>query len=239
MSEEAAHDRTGRMPLRNNATHWWPGIWMGLVAIASLAGVTTILKTEAGAPTDIFAVFSMLGLPALVLVALVFIQRLSITPGMRILGVFQVRQYGIGVGALLSAYAITYAVSLGMGLPREAQMTNLGSGLTQLEWFAMATALVVLAPLFEELMFRHFILSMIPYQQGIWMAVVATLFSAVLFTAAHSFAYWPTYALIFVCGLIFTVARIKSDGFLLPITLHASAIVIGLSADYLRVWLEL
>lgn len=64
-----------------------------------------------------------------------------------------------------------------------------------------------------------------------WVAVIVT---AGIFAWAHSqYDHWPTTALIGALGIILALARIRTGGILVPMVLHGSAEIIGLTTDWL------
>lgn len=152
-----------------------------------------------------------------------------------ILGKVGSLQWLIGLTALIFCYVAGYIVTFAMGYPRELVMQGLGLGMTSYQYVVMICSLVVLPPIVEELAYRHFIFSTIPFENSRWIAGVAILVTAGLFGAAHTgYMYMPTKVLIFSLGLVLGWARWVSGGLLFPVALHASAEVIALSVD--AVW---
>lgn len=90
---------------------------------------------------------------------------------------------------------------------------------------------LLLPPIVEELAFRHFILSVLPFNASVWMSHVAVATMALFFVSAHGYIYLSTNVVIFVVALILGFARVRSGGLLLPIGLHAYAIALGLACD--------
>lgn len=67
---------------------------------------------------------------------------------------------------------------------------------TQLVVFLVA--LLVLPPMVEEMLYRHFFLSVIPFKRNAWLTALVVLVSAAAFTLAHrKYDYWTTYATLF------------------------------------------
>lgn len=92
--------------------------------------------------------------------------------------------------------------------------------------------IVVAAPVFEEVIFRGLLYRVFEFGRGRAAVAVQITLSATAFAAFHV-AYWQTWALalVFVAGLIFAIARVRSGGILLPIALHAlmNAVAVGVS----------
>lgn len=92
--------------------------------------------------------------------------------------------------------------------------------------------IVVAAPVFEEVIFRGLLHRVFEVGAGRAAVAVQVTLSATAFAAFHV-AYWQTWALalVFVAGLIFAIARVRSGGILLPIALHAlmNAVAVGVS----------
>lgn len=93
--------------------------------------------------------------------------------------------------------------------------------------------IVVAAPVFEEVIFRGLLYRVFEFGRGRAAVAVQITLSATAFAAFHV-AYWQTLALalVFVAGVIFAIARVRSGGILLPIALHvlmnALAVVVSL-----------
>jgi membrane protease YdiL (CAAX protease family) len=72
-------------------------------------------------------------------------------------------------------------------------------------------------PVAEEFFFRGFLLGLITRKAGVVVAVVVT---ALFFTALHMPHGWVGPLLIFVDGLFFGFARVRSGSLLLPVAFH-------------------
>jgi len=79
-------------------------------------------------------------------------------------------------------------------------------------------ALVIMAPLFEELLFRGFL---IPGLEQRWGAVVAVLLSGGIFAVIHLQYDWFDVCAVFGLGAFLGAARVTTRSTLLPMVLHA------------------
>nr|WP_080398351.1 CPBP family intramembrane glutamic endopeptidase [Burkholderia pseudomallei] len=86
-------------------------------------------------------------------------------------------------------------------------------------------------PIVEELAFRHFLLSVLPFRANRIAASIAVVATALYFSHVHDYQYWTTDAEIFLVGVLLAIARIRSNGLLLPVALHAYAIAVALLLD--------
>ncbi|MCF5469938.1 CPBP family intramembrane glutamic endopeptidase [Pseudomonas syringae] len=173
------------------------------------------------------------GPPAALLVMTLFLQK-RFNPHLSLLGTIKSRHLVIGLTSVAIAYAVSIGISISLGLGRELTMQGLGLGKSEPQFLLMILSLLVLPPIVEEIIFRHFILGILPFKNNIYIAISAVIMSAVFFMYAHfkSYSFWPTHALMLSLGLIFAVARIQSGGLSLPVILHSSAVAIALSANY-------
>ncbi|WP_280542716.1 CPBP family glutamic-type intramembrane protease [Chromohalobacter sp. 11-W] len=132
--------------------------------------------------------------------------------------------------AVLSVYLSGHGLAWLMGYPREPFMQDLyqyQSTTTQLVVFLVS--LLILPPIVEEMLYRHFFLSVIPFKRNAWLAVLAVVVPAVAFTLVHrQYEYWTTYATLFGFAVVSGVARVMSRGMLLSILLHVFAIGVAL-----------
>lgn len=154
--------------------------------------------------------------------------------GVSFKGAFSRKDCMIGLAMVIAAYVFTEAANFIQGVPLEPWLGFLSEA-SPAELVSIALVVIVVVPISEELAFRHFFLSVVPFNRGGTYMVVAVLLTAALFTWMHSYEYWATNALMFVLAIIFAAARIKSGGLLLPIILHGSASATGLSIILLKI----
>jgi membrane protease YdiL (CAAX protease family) len=91
-------------------------------------------------------------------------------------------------------------------------------GLSGLEWVLLALAVMVAAPLSEELVFRGALQRL--FLDRPWSPHVAVFATALLFAAVHSFA-WPTPVALFVLGLGLGYLALRTHSLVAPIVLHS------------------
>ena len=117
-------------------------------------------------------------------------------------------------------------------------MVSLYQSKTDIQVVILVASLLLLPPIVEELAFRHFILSTLPFNSSVWISWTAVTATALLFVYAHSYIYLTTNLLIFAVAMIFGIARVRSGGLLLPIGLHAYAIAFGLVCNQVVAYWE-
>jgi membrane protease YdiL (CAAX protease family) len=212
------------------ATGWLPGLIIGPLVYYVYRQIVGHLQAVVD-PQILFAydIPVYYGLPAILLIGALLLQR-WLLPGMQLLGRFAWRHLLVGAGAVVVAYLASAGLSIGLGYGREFSMVVLGFGKNDAQYQLMVVALLVLPPIVEEIVFRHFLLGTLPFQRSRSFAAVAVVASAALFMYAHfaGYNYWPTHALMFTLGVIFAIARLQTGGLLLPITLHSLAVATAL-----------
>ncbi|KAA8999487.1 CPBP family intramembrane metalloprotease [Affinibrenneria salicis] len=80
--------------------------------------------------------------------------------------------------------------------------------------------LIVIVPVYEEVVFRGFLYGALKawFANNVWWAAIV---SSIMFTLLHTqYTDFRTLAILFLVALCFTVARVKSNGLLMPIALH-------------------
>ncbi len=147
----------------------------------------------------------------------------------------------IGITVVTVAYLLTYIAAHILGQAREPFMVHLYQSQTPIQVVLQIFCLLLLPPIVEELAFRHFLLSTLPFNNKnvsiAWIAVIATALVFV-FVHMHQYIYSTSHLLIFALGLIFGLARVLSGGLLLPTMLHAYAIAVGLACNQIAASLE-
>lgn len=140
--------------------------------------------------------------------------------------------FKIGLALMVTAYLVCTALDVGLGYGREPFMVQFLAGMTAVEKVLCLIMLVTLPPLNEELLYRHFLIRMFPLNKrfGRWVGVLIT---SLLFMMVHGqYNHWPTVLLIGTLGIILAIARVRTGGLLIPVLLHSSAEVIGMSTDW-------
>lgn len=132
--------------------------------------------------------------------------------------------------AVLVVYLSVYGLTWLMEIPREPYMQDLFKyQSTTFQVVVYVASLILFTTVVEEILFRHFVLSVIPFQRNFWLATLAVLGSAAVFTVLHlQYQYLTTYAELFAFAVVAGVARVMSRGLLLPVLLHAFAIALAL-----------
>jgi uncharacterized protein len=178
--------------------------------------------------------------PALIFfVAMFLMQKQFFFPDISFVGTHNRRWAVIGCIAVTAVYLVAYVVAYFLGQPRELYMVNLYAYQTPIQSVLLIFTLLLLPPIVEELVFRHFLLSTLPFNsKNVWISWIAVLATALIFVRAHSYIYWTSNSLIFALGLIFGFARVLSRGLLLPTLLHTYAIALGLACNQIAACLE-
>lgn len=87
-----------------------------------------------------------------------------------------------------------------------------------LTWLAVG----LLAPIVEELVFRQYLFTLLPYRKSIFWSIGVSALLAIIFAAVHAQYSSPiTFGLITVISFGFGMARVITGGILLPIMMHA------------------
>lgn len=212
-----------------------PGFILGPAVFFTYRALTEYLKHAFDTATLIaFAIPILYGLPALFLISVALLQR-RLWPGFELVGRFNTRLLGLGIGGVAVIYLIETAVALHLGLGREFQMSTLGFGQTPAQYWLMIGSVLVLPPIVEELAYRTFLLQALPFNKNWWVAAAAIILSAGCFMWAHFGVYqlWTTHALMFTLGVIFAAGRVATGGVVYSMILHSMAVVCGLLLDYL------
>lgn len=142
----------------------------------------------------------------------------------------------VGKGFNLKATAVALAFVIGAlfagGALRqvfegseESSLRALGGHIAaagSVEFLLTFLAIGLLAPIVEELVFRQYLFSLLPYRKSMaWSIGVAALW-AIVFSAVHAQYTSPiTFGLIAMISFGFGMARVITGGILLPILMHA------------------
>lgn len=218
------------------ATKWYPDTLIGIFAIiiyviSNIIFYTVMYRILVTTDTLIFGsiIFSIV-----VMLGLFVVQQRKLYPDMSFNGTFSRSDYQICLVILLVLMALFTLFSAMFNLSEETFLRDLFENNGQLDTIFICISAVILSPILEEILFRHFILAMIPYNLGGKWAAYAIIFSSLLFALSH-IQYEHTFSLIFIfiIGIILALARIISQGLLLPILLHCSYNLISLILYFL------
>lgn len=216
------------------ATRWRPALLLGALAyLIYRLTLPWIVSRFDLHDTMRYTVAVFYGPSAGLLLALFAAHRRWCYPDIRFVGNIRRAHVMHGMVAVSAIYLMTYGAALWLGQPREISMATLYDHKTPVEIALMVVCLLVLPPLAEELAFRHFLLSLVPYKANGWVAGVAVVATAAFFSYQHhgSYQYLSTFLALFALGLVFAMARIRTDGLALPVGLHAYAIAFALTCD--------
>lgn len=199
---------------------------IAMIAVPLSVGQFNLLPVALGYPIIVYYG------PALAFLWLMFIvHRRRWFRDIRFVGQVGRRDLLIGIATITLLYLIEAAVEYLMGQPREAKMASLYQFKSAFQIVVLVASLLVLPPIVEELAFRHFLLSTLPFRANRVVATIAIVATSLYFSYVHGYQYWTTNVTIFLVGVIFGFARIRSNGMLLPISLHTYTIAFALAMD--------
>lgn len=188
--------------------------------------------------TSGFPILVYYGIPLLFLGAMFALQKRFWCPDISFVGSFSKKDVIFGVVVISALYLTTYLVAYLMKQPREPAMVSLFAFRTGFQNIVFCVSVLVLPPIVEELAFRHFLLSTVPFRASTWISLVGVMVTALLFSLGHGYIYFSTKILIFAVGITFGIARIRSHGLLLPIGLHVYAVAFALICNQIVASLE-
>ncbi|MFZ3176072.1 MAG: CPBP family intramembrane glutamic endopeptidase [Thiobacillus sp.] len=221
------------------ATRWGLALLLGPLVYMLYRAMQPLALALFGLPIAMTYPIPVFYGPALVFLGTMFVAHKRFCfPDMLFVGTFSRKSAVSGIIAVTIVYLATYVAAHLLGQPREPAIVSLYQFKTDTQVVVLIVSLLLLPPIVEELAFRHFILSTLPFNAsaGIsWVAVTAT---ALFFVYAHGYIYLTTKLLIFAVAMIFGFARVRSGGLLLPIGLHAYAIAFGLVCNQIATYLE-
>jgi|GEM_PF-2044781 len=215
------------------ATRWSLALLLGLLAygIYRLTLPTIVGQFSLSTRMD-YTIAVYYGPAALLLLAMFAAHRRWCFPDIRFVGDLRAGLILRGVVAVSVIYLVVYGAALWLGQPREPIMVKLYDFKTPAQIAIMLASLLILPPIVEELAFRHFLLSVLPFKANGWIAGIAITGTAAFFAFQHTgYQYLTTFAGLFALGVVFALARIRSNGMVLPIGLHAYAVAFALACD--------
>lgn len=215
------------------ATRWSLALLLGLMAYGAYR---LILPTIVGQFSPLTRMDYMIpvyyGPSALLLLAMFAGHKRWCFPDIRFVGDVRAGLVVQGLLAVTAIYLAVYGTALWLGQPREPTMAKLYDFKAPTQIAVMLVSLLILPPIVEELAFRHFLVSALPFKANGWIAGIAIIGTAAFFAFQHPhYKYVTTYAALFALGVVFALARIRSDGLVLPIGLHAYAVAFALACD--------
>ncbi len=127
------------------------------------------------------------------------------------------------------------------GPPEQAMLSVIEESQTFVEIALLLVALVILAPLTEELIFRGILLSRLLRSMALWWAIItqAAVFALIHLSKPEAIAVLPG---LFLIALVLGYAALKTGNLSLPLTLHAgvnlTAVLLLLFGGPLLEWLD-
>lgn len=137
----------------------------------------------------------------------------------------------LGLSSVVVVYLLAYNYAALVNQPPEPFMLQfmglLGAG-SLADRVLLVGMVIVLAPLGEELAFRHFLLNLFPFKKPLW-RLAAIVVTALAFASIHlQYTFKSTVVLLFVLALMLAYARVKTGGLLVPMAMHACASTLAL-----------
>lgn len=196
------------MILAQRRLFWWPGLlaFLGLFILQIFIG--------SAEPTGGLPLFTIASVNVLACTVALYVHKRG-NPSTPILGRFTFEQ-------LLGLFVIVVIVNEFYHYARRTfGIAPVPIDVTDIKLVVLTT---LIAPFLEEVMFRHFLISIIPIDRSPWIAGMSVIITSALFSMAHV-QYLGTIPLVltmFSMGLILGYARVISGGVLLPILLHST-----------------
>jgi membrane protease YdiL (CAAX protease family) len=130
--------------------------------------------------------------------------------------------FGRGAACVLAIYFGAFAFRRFTGEPMEPYMATLYLNLSTVGVVAFFALVMVLAPMSEELVFRHFAFGALRLGPGAGWTLLAALLPALAFAFGHrQYVHFSTTLVLFGVALTCAMGRVASGGLLVPIALHA------------------
>lgn len=147
--------------------------------------------------------------------------------------------FGIFLAFLIAFLVLNYSLSWAAGafdMTTGEPASKIGSmkfGGSMIEQVLYCFGVIVLAPVSEEIIFRHFLFQAFEPERSRLRLAVAVVVTTATFAAMHAQYVHPmTFISIAALGLLYMLARLKTNGLLLPITLHAMNNLLAITAQY-------
>ncbi|MDD1015216.1 CPBP family intramembrane glutamic endopeptidase [Pseudomonas rubra] len=211
------------------------GMLLLALLITCLATMAIVFQSWPNLPTNQQNINS-LGLAGIGLIGLLYLQHRK--QGLRevIMGQQFLRPYLYGLGAIVIIYALCAGWMSLFYIPRENFMVHFFDGLAPGQIVLLCATLILFPPVAEELVFRHYLMRLVPLDRGAAWQWAAIIVSTMLFTASHiQYQNSVTGVTLLAVGLVFGISRVLSGGLIVPVLLHASAEVIGLIFNYIQI----
>lgn len=207
--------------------------WIRLPSAILLCGLWWIAQVVAGylalskGFTGYLLASSVAGGAFVMMVAAWITRRSTVRPALS--WKFSSRDWVIGSILVLAVYLTGFAAAQLLGIPQEQRMAKLLNGLSSFESLILVAAVVIAAPIGEELAFRHFLQGGLTYRETKFWNWVAAFFTAVVFASVHStYEHMTTFATLFALAMVLGWMRFRSKSIMLLVLLHGQAGAIAL-----------
>ncbi|MBB4867619.1 membrane protease YdiL (CAAX protease family) [Pseudomonas nitritireducens] len=147
--------------------------------------------------------------------------------------------FGIFLVFLIAFLVLNYTLSWATGAfnmttgepASKIASEKLGASMTEQVLYCIGV--IVLAPVSEEIIFRHFLFQAFLPERSRLRLALAVLLTTAAFVAMHAQYVHPmTFISIGALALLYMLARLKTNGLLLPITLHAMNNLLATTSQY-------
>lgn len=137
---------------------------------------------------------------------------------------FSSRDWVIGSILVLAVYLAGFIAAQLLGIPQEQRMAKLFNGLSSFESLVLIAAVVIAAPIGEELAFRHFLQGGVTYRETPLWNWIAAFITAIVFVCVHwTYEHMTTYATLFALAMVLGWMRFRSKSIMLLVLLHGQA----------------
>ncbi|WP_294734279.1 CPBP family intramembrane glutamic endopeptidase [uncultured Pseudomonas sp.] len=169
------------------------------------------------------------GFSAMVLLMLAVIERRHSGGFRAVIGRDLSRTFKLCLPWILGVYLVCTSLDIGLGYGYEAYTMAFRGSLPTAQKVLLLSMGLLIIPIFEELLYRHFLIRLFPLDHRLWQWV-AILATTTLYMAMHMpFSGWTECLLIGTLSVILAYARVRSAGILVPVLLHMFAGVVNLS----------
>ncbi|WP_392560468.1 CPBP family intramembrane glutamic endopeptidase [Orbus mooreae] len=207
------------------ATTWYPDTLIGIavIFIYFFSNIVFFVVMGSFIHSDDMLMLSCTLFSLAIVITLFNLQKKKLYPEMLFKGVFSFSDYRFNLYLMIGLMLFVTLLNKIFSISDELFIDQLFYNKSQYQVMILCIEIVLLSPILEEFLFRHFILAIFPYNLGGKWAAYAIVFSSLIFTLLHTqYIHFITMLNIFVVGVILSLARIISKGLLLPILLHMS-----------------
>ncbi|MDY7533584.1 type II CAAX endopeptidase family protein [Pseudomonas sp. Bout1] len=178
------------------------------------------------------------GFSAVVLLTVAVIERRHSGGVRAVIGRDLSRTFKLCLPWILGVYLVCTSLDIGLGYGYEAYTMFLRGSLPSAPRALLLSMGLLIVPIFEELLYRYFLIRLFPLDNRLWRWVAILATTAVYMAIHMPFSGWIECLMIGTLSVIFAYARVRSAGILVPVLLHIFAGVLNLSRGLVaNLWL--